>query len=61
MIGIGLSVFGERLSMLTNVKEDLEESIGDDKNDKNELEANDCQIIEVKKKLGTYKDEEAKR
>ena len=47
--------------MLTNVKEDLEESIGDDKNDKNELEANDCQIIEVTKKLGTYKDEEAKR
>ena len=46
------------LSMLTNVKEDLEESIGDDENDENELEAIECQIIEVKKKLGTYKDEE---
>ena len=52
MIGIGLSLFGERLSMLTNVKEDLEESIGDDENDENELEAIECQIIEVKKKLG---------
>jgi len=46
------------LSMLTKVKEDLEESIGDDENDENELEAIECQMIEVKKKLGTYKDEE---
>lgn len=46
------------LSMLTKLKEDLEESVGDDENDDNELDAIECQIIEVQKKLGTYKDEE---
>jgi tetratricopeptide (TPR) repeat protein len=45
------------LSMLTKAKEDLEESLGDDENDENELEAIECQIIEVKKKLGTYNDD----
>jgi hypothetical protein len=44
--------------MLTKLKEDMEESMGDDENDENELDAIECQIIDVKKKLGTYKDEE---
>jgi hypothetical protein len=46
------------LSMLTKVKDDLENSIGDADVDENELEAIECQIIEVKKKLGTYHNEE---
>jgi hypothetical protein len=46
------------LTMLTKLKEDMEESMGDDENDENELDAIECQIIDVKKKLGTYKDEE---
>ena len=46
------------LTMLTKLKEDLEESMGDDENDENELDAIEFQIIEVKKKLGTYTDEE---
>ncbi len=45
------------LSMLTKVKQDLENSIGDSDDDENELEAIECQIIEVKKKLGTYNED----
>lgn len=47
------------LSMLLKVKEDLEKSLEEDEdaNDEYELEVVESQIIEVKKKLGTYTDE----
>ena len=51
------------LTMLTKAKESLEESIGDGANDddgfsENELEAIECQIIEVKKKLGKSEEDD---
>jgi hypothetical protein len=49
------------LSMLLKVKEDLEKSleVEEDANDEYELEVVESQIIEVKKKLGTYSDEDS--
>ncbi|KAL9181429.1 hypothetical protein ACHAXT_010234 [Thalassiosira profunda] len=49
------------LEMLERVKKGLEESMGDGNNDEeedeNELEAIECQMVEVKTKLGRYKDD----
>ena len=47
------------LEMLERVKKGLEESMGDgndEEEDENELEAIECQMVEVKTKLGRYKD-----
>mmetsp|Transcript_8375 Transcript_8375/g.18104 ORF Transcript_8375/g.18104 Transcript_8375/m.18104 type:complete len:490 (-) Transcript_8375:80-1549(-) len=49
------------LTMLTKVKKGLEESMGDYDDDgcnENELELIECQIIDVKKKLGEYDEDE---
>ena len=46
------------LTMLTEVKEGIEQTIHDDEDAENELEVIECQIIDVKKKLGKYKDDE---
>lgn len=50
------------LTMLTRAKEGLEQMVGDDEDDddgiENELEAIECQIIDVQKKLGNYEEEE---
>lgn len=49
------------LSMLTKAKEELEQMVDEDDDEgQNELEAIECQIIEVKKKLGTYKEDDIK-
>lgn len=50
------------LTMLTKVKEGIEQSLGDDDDDddaENELEMIECQIIDVKKKLGKYKEDDS--